>query len=226
MRHILSLFFVLVVSALSFAQEKSLTAFTKINASGNVDVELIQDDNYKATFTMTEGEEEDLVLDVKDGVLSIKIKSKKGKWNRSEAKAEVQVYYKKLESIQSSAGASVSSASTVDAAELIVDVSSGANCHIPVNANLVKAEVSSGGRLNLRGKTVNAIMDSSSGSNLDAQNMIAENVTADASSGGNIKLNATKSLTADASSGGSIRYKGKPDKLVSNAEVSGSVKAL
>jgi hypothetical protein len=46
----------------------------------------------------------------------------------------------------------------------------------------------------------------------------------EASSAGSVKVSASEELDAHASSGGSIRYRGNPDKSVTNSSSGGSVR--
>jgi hypothetical protein len=67
-------------------------------------------------------------------------------------------------------------------------------------------------------------VEASSAGEIDAYDLEAENVDAEASSAGSIKVNVTKNLTAHASSGGGIRYRGNPDKSITDSSSGGSVK--
>jgi hypothetical protein len=70
----------------------------------------------------------------------------------------------------------------------------------------------------------NATFDTGSAGEIDAYDLECETVNAEASSGGSVKVNVTKSLTAHATSGGSIKYRGNPDKSITDSSSGGSVK--
>jgi len=76
--------------------------------------------------------------------------------------------------------------------------------------------------LNISGTADDAIVDVSSGGNVNAKNLATQTCDADASSGGNVKIQVAKSLVADASSGGNISYSGEPN-VQKKKSVSGSV---
>ena len=67
-------------------------------------------------------------------------------------------------------------------------------------------------------------IDASSAGQIDAYDLEAQKVTAEASSAGSLKINVINELVARASSGGNIRYHGNPDKFITDSSSGGSVK--
>ena len=88
----------------------------------------------------------------------------------------------------------------------------------------ISLEASSGADIDLRGGAETVELDVSSGADIDAQDLKAEDVTAEASSGGGIKIWAGNSISARASSGGDVEYWGNPKKTDIPKSVSGNVK--
>lgn len=229
MKNLLRVSFVFLMSiglATVYGQTtRNVDNFTKVSASTNVSVKLIKADEQKVEFKMTGGDEKSLITKVKNGKLIIKIKSGLMNWS-SKAKAKVKVYYTELSEVSASAGATVKSDELIYTTDMTVDVSSGAVADLEVEAKKISADVSSGGRILLEGSADNGNFDVSSGANLDASDMICDNVTADASSGGSLKVHANKKLNADASSGGSIRYKGDVEYSNTDAGWSGEISRM
>jgi hypothetical protein len=108
--------------------------------------------------------------------------------------------------------------------ELEVSASSAANVEINVDAGSIRASASSAGEVELDGKAESFEGDASSAGEIDAYDLVAKRVEVDASSAGSIKITATDELDARASSGGSIRYRGNPNKSITNSTSGGSVK--
>ena len=223
MKFFLSFFFVGFLTIVSFGQSKSLSAFTSISTSGSVSVELIKGASPKAEYTILKGNEEDLIIEVNNGELFVKIKSKNKSWTGSGTKASVKVYYQTVNKIECSAGSSIAAYSEIDAASMEIGASSGANCQVKVKAKDLDVDASSGSKISISGTSKSAKYEASSGSKIDASANESETVNADVSSGANVTAYATKSITADASSGGSIKYKGNPETKNINTGMSGSV---
>ena len=114
-----------------------------------------------------------------------------------------------LNKINSSAAADVdvkdelSSDNTID-----LSASSGSSIKVIINAPEAKADASSGGEIEISGRTKNFDVEVSSGSSVHASKLLSENTIAEASSGGTAEVHASVQLDAKASSGGTISYKG------------------
>lgn len=223
MKFLLSFLFVGFISFLSIGQSKTLPAFTSISTSGSVSVELIKGMSPKAEYTILKGNEEDLFIEVNDGELSVKIKSKNRKWSGSGTKASVKVYYQTLNEIDCSAGSSIAAYSEIESPSMEIEASSGSSCQIKLNTKDLKVDASSGTTVTVSGTSKIASYDASSGAKINASANESETVNADVSSGANVNAFATKSINADASSGGSIKYKGNPERKNINAGMSGSI---
>lgn len=217
--------FTLVFSMTIGQSTRTVDNFNKISVSSKVKVKLIKAEKQGIEFKMTSGDEEQLVTEVKNKKLIIKIKSGNFGWN-GKAKASVKVYYTELNEVLVSAGASVKSDELIHTSVMDVEVSSGSVADLEVEAERIDAEVSSGGKLILEGSAEKGDYEVSSGANLDASRMICDNVTADVSSGGHLKAHVNKKLNADASSGGSIKYKGNVEYTHTDSGWSGSISRM
>ena len=212
-------------SSLTAQTTRNLSYFNKLSASSSVKVKLIKSNEHKVEFKMTSGDEDRLITEVKNDRLIVKIKSKSFGWN-GNAKAAVKVYYTELNEVDVSAGASVKGEEVINATNMEVSVSSGARADLEVESEKIYAEVSSGGRIELEGSAKNGKYEASSGGFIDAVSMVCDNVDAEASSGGQMKVHANKKLNAEASSGGSIKYRGEADYTNTDSGWSGKIKRI
>ncbi|MEM9547423.1 MAG: head GIN domain-containing protein [Bacteroidota bacterium] len=229
MKNLIKATFVLLITLFAISTNgqtiRNVDSFNQLSASSSVKIKLIKSNEQKIEFKMTKGDESNLITEVKNGKLIVKIKSKMFSSNNN-TKAAVKVYYTELNDVEASAGASIKAEEPINANEIDLEVSSGAVMDVEVKAQRVEAEASSGGRLLIEGSATNGEYEASSGANIDATLLICDNVNAEASSGGKMKVHANKKLNADASSGGSIRYKGDVDNVASDAGWSGKVKRI
>ncbi len=219
-------FFVSLSFSIAYGQSvRNVDHFQKISASTSVKVKLIKSDVQKVEFKMIKGDAKNLVTKVKNKKLIIKTKSGTFNWGNN-TKAAVKVYYTELDEIEASAGASIKAEELIFTEDMDVGVSSGAVIDIEVESESIDADASSGGKLLLEGSATRGDFDVSSGANLDASDMVCDNVSADASSGGHLKIHVNKKLSADASSGGSIRYKGNVEYADTDSGWSGKIKRI
>jgi len=192
-------------------ETRKLDNFTSIKVSGGISVELLKG-KPSADIEVIKGELDELVTEVKRGVLHIKF-DKKGmfNWSSGNRKAHMKVRGDlNLESIDASAGSYIGSEETIESKEIDIDASSGGKIELAIDCYNASCNASSGGHLRLNGVAESLAVDASSGGHYNGKNLKSESVDVDASSGGSASVWATKSIKANASSGGSVKYKGDP----------------
>jgi len=193
--------------------------FTFIAASNGLEIYIVQGAKSSVVVEADDNLQQHIKTEVKGNELTIKCDV-----NIDNAAAKrVTVTLPKIEGIEASAGCLLRSKTQLKGNDINLSASSGSNVEVTVDAQKITAEASSGSSLKVSGRTDDLKTDSSSGSSLNAEALIAKNVKADASSGGNITVNPTESLNADASSGSSVNYVSTPKKINSDASSGGSI---
>ena len=193
--------------------------FTSVKASNGLDVVLIYGPNHEIKVEADANLQEHIKTEISDGELKIFTDAN---LRKAEAK-KVYVQLPKLNSLESSSGASVSGKNTFESNSLDISSSSGSEIDIKVNAASVSCQSSSGSELKISGKADRLESKSSSGSSIDASDLLVSNAFADSSSGSSIDVNATETLTAEASSGSSVTYQQEPKRLNKKASSGGSI---
>jgi len=122
-------------------------------------------------------------------------------------------------------GADIVTKNKIKADKLNISASSGADIEAELEVNELICKSSSGSNIDLRGKSNKASVQASSGSEINASELIVNHVIAESSSGADITITANESLTADASSGADIRYKGSPKEKDIDKSSGGSVRS-
>lgn len=140
--------------------------------------------------------------------------------------ARVYVTYVDLDKLSASSAGSINSQEPIRAHGLSINTSSAGSVKITVEAKNVEVSCSSAGDVELKGKVDDLRMEVSSAGKIDAFDLEAGTVDAQASSGGSARFNVSQVLRAHASSGGSIRYRGSPQRSDTNSSSGGSVRKL
>jgi hypothetical protein len=153
----------------------------------------------------------------------LKIHMQSGNY-RDRKNVKVYVTYVALDRVSASSAASVFSNGTIKANQFDINVSSAASVEISLEATATTLSASSAGDIVLQGKSKSLEVEASSAADINCYDFECENVNANASSAGDIKINVTKNLDAHASSGGSVRYRGSPVKTNTGSSSGGSVK--
>lgn len=224
---------------------RKLQPFTEIEASVGVNVKFTQALTQKVKVETDAGMLPYITTKVEGGVLKVSIDGK-GKRNLRIRKILVSIDAPHLKGIKASSGAVFSTVNTVKENSITVKSSSGAKIEASLRANTeINAESTSGATLKINADTSNLIFKGNSGSSsvftgksekasftvssaasCNAQDLVSSIVEANATSGANIKVNATKSLDSKTSSGGSVRYEGTPSNIQSDNSSGGSTKTI
>ncbi|MCP4355860.1 MAG: DUF2807 domain-containing protein [Proteobacteria bacterium] len=222
---LLTLLFTVIISANLSAQEKQIrevSGFSIIDVAEGIKVTLTMGDKERVEVIAPADYIDNVVTEVDGDELNIHIK---GHNNGNKGRnVEVNVTAIKIKGIDVSSGASVKTTNAIKAEFLSVSVSSGANAKVEFNAEKASADASSGASCTLRGAANYFKADASSGSHITANDVKAQHVKADVSSGAGIKVHAEKEIKADASSGGSVSYSGSPEMVDVEKSSGGSVR--
>ena len=193
--------------------------FTKIDASTGVEVIVEQGATTEVEVEVDDNLMEHIVTRVENGTLIVKID---GNINTMES-AIVRVSTKTIEGLESSSGATVRSKNTLKGTNLALKSSSWSTINTDLEYEKVSSESTSGSEIKLSGKALTLDTKSSSGSEIDAKDLAANEITAQSTSGSNTTVNPIVLLNAKASSGSSIDYVKEPKKVIKEETSGGSV---
>ncbi len=207
-------------------QDRQIPSFSKISVSSGIDLYLTQSTSEQIRVEADSEIIDKIVTEVKGETLHIYLKnSDNWNWGWSQER-KVFVSFDDLIELDASAGSDVEAEDQVKTDRIRISCSSGSDVTFKnLLANDVYADCSSGADIELAGSTHKLTASSSSGSDIDCEDLVAEVCDARASSGSDIVLCVTKELTANASSGGDINYKGSPAKKNINESSGGDVDA-
>lgn len=219
-------FVIIVLIGLSVAamaqqtQTRNLEPFTGVKVAEGIDVYLKRGSKESAKVEV-EGTSPDNVLTEVSGSY-LKVHMRDGKFRNVNVR--VYVTYVDINKLSASAAGSIYSDGPIKANDMEISASSAGTIEVAIEANEVEISASSAGDVELKGKAKTVVAESSSAGEIDAFDLEGEDVEAEASSGGSVKVSVSKSFKARASSGGSIRYRGNPDRNNTSSSSGGSVR--
>jgi hypothetical protein len=211
------------ISLIAYSQQtetRNIGSFTGIKAMEGVSVYLKKGDKESVKVETTGTNPSNVITEISGSYLKVHMKD--GNYRNSNAKAYVT--YVQVDKLSASSAGSIYADAPIKANSMEVSASSAGTIEVTLEAGMVEANASSAGDLELKGKTKTLRVDASSAGEIDTYDLESENVEAEVSSAGSAKVNVTKNLVARAASGGSIRYRGNPDKQVTDSSSGGSVK--
>ncbi len=208
----------------AFAQKtesRVIGNFSGIKVAEGVEAYLEEGDDTAVKIEVTGADPSDVVTEISGSFLKIHMRDRLGLRN---VKAKVYVTYVSIDKLSASSAGSIYSEGPIRARSIDINASSAGTVDITLDGGIARITSSSAGDVELKGKVREISVEASSAGKVDAYDLAAENVTAEASSGGTVKLNVRESLVANASSGGNIRFRGNPRRSNTKSTSGGSVK--
>jgi hypothetical protein len=201
-------------------QDRPASTFERIDVSSGLELYISPGD----VHTIKVVADDNLVPYIKTAVHgnTLKISKQNATFTAFES-MKVYVTLPKLTGLEVSSGASAKSVKTLLTADLSITSSSGSSVTLDVEADQLQCATSSGSNATLTGKSLSAKFSGSSGSTIQALNLMSNRVQAKASSGSTVKVYALSELYAEASSGASIRYRGAPRTIKGDKGSGGSL---
>lgn len=190
--------------------------FTSIDVESGIEVVLEQSTD---KFVSVEADSNLLKLidtKVENGVLLIEPNEN---YNTNNS-VKITIRMPKIEGLEASSGSSIKGIGMFSGDAISIDASSAAEVNVNLKYDNITLDSSSGSNITAKGISLKLETSASSGAEIQADELLVNQVVADVSSGANIKVHPIVSLNGNASSGGNISYKTEP-KLITKDESSG-----
>lgn len=200
-------------------QNRNVGTFTKIDAGNGVTLTIEQSNVTEVAVEADDNIQEHIKTTLSGSTLVIE-----SDYNSFEnATMNIKIKMPTLEALKTSGGVSAKGTGIINGKKIKLESSSGSSIDLQVEVEEVTGESSSGSTLVLTGKALEADLSASSGSSIEADKMLVNKVTADASSGSSILIQPLISIDGKASSGGSVKYVGSPKEVKRDESSGGSV---
>lgn len=204
-------------------QKREVGTFCGVSSSSGIHVTLKYGKENMVSVTADDNILDLVITEVKDNRLIVKYKNNV---NIKQSKnCEVIVVMNEVCDLSASSGSKIKSTDTFNGSKIEVSSSSGASIKVGLAASEINCNASSGSAITLVGSTERMMANVSSNGEIKAGGMTSVDVEADASSGGEIDVDVSRSMIARASSGGEITYSGNPQSVDRKSSSGGQVKA-
>ena len=202
-------------------ETRNVTAtFKNIKVSNAIDLVIEQADITEIVVETDDNLQDIITTKVENGVLIIKSNSSSF---RNATSKKVTVKMPIIEDLDASSAATISCKNIIKGENISLSTSSAANINLKIESDNIYCDSSSGSEIIISGKALKLDTSSSSGSSIHAEDLMANEVIADASSGSSINLHPIVSLNAEASSGASVSYNIEPKTIQKRSSSGGSV---
>jgi hypothetical protein len=194
--------------------------FKSIEVSNAIDLIIEQSDKTEIIVEADDNLQKSITTSVENGVLIvacdynsfINIESKK-----------VTVKMPIIESLRASSASSITSLNTLKGESINLRTSSASNMNLNIESDNIECKASSGSSMTIEGMALNLETTASSASAIDASDLLANEVSAKASSGATINVHPIVRLKAKASSGSNIDYNTTPKSIEKRSSSGASI---
>jgi Putative auto-transporter adhesin, head GIN domain len=188
-------------------QERTISAFNEVEASGDVKLIVVQGDLKPVRL---EGDENILsYIEVVQEGERITIKTKEGVNLSPSGDLNIYVTSPTYKSIEVSGSSDIIGQTKITSSnELSLQASGAGDIKMEVDAPKITAGISGSGSINLKGQAKDLEINLTGAGHAYCYDLLTENTSVDISGAGSAQVYASVKLTADVSGAGNISYKG------------------
>ncbi len=208
------------------AVSRQVDRFDGVSVSGAIELFISQGSQSVAVSASDKDDVNDIVTEVKGGILYIRFKTKKSwwsdQWNTTGRKFRAYVSAEQIKSVGLSGSGNIRLEGTLKAPKLALQVSGSGNIYGNISVGSLDVRQSGSSNIKLSGYVDNADFNCSGSGNIASPDLQVEVCELSISGSGNAELTVNKELSASISGSGNVRYKGNGNLV--NASTSGSGK--
>lgn len=193
--------------------------FSGVQVTSGMNVHFVQGEKAKVVVVADKNLHE--LIETKVSGNTLEIRALANIWSASSKKVVITI--NDIREIQGTAGSNIYTDGQINADQLVIRGSAGSNIRMDLASQTVDVSVSSGANVFLQGNAKKLVAKTSSGANLKAEDFQADTSDIRVSSGANVWITTMKDLTAHASSGGNIFYYGSPGRTNTSSSSGGNI---
>jgi hypothetical protein len=194
--------------------------FTNVEVNNGIDLIIEQSEITEIIVEADDNLQEHITTTIENGTLIISC-DKNLLLDLTAKKVTVKMPV--IEALEATSSSTITTTNTITGENIRIHSSSGATVEVNIEAEIIICDSSSGSDITINGKALQLKTTASSGSDIKATNLLANDVTAQVSSGASISVHAIVNLDAKASSGGDITYAIEPKTIEKNTSSGGSI---
>ncbi|WP_035141883.1 head GIN domain-containing protein [Flavobacterium daejeonense] len=207
-------------------------SFNKINVSNAITLIIEQSDNPEVRVITNKGFHDEINTKVKNGTLYVSGSSSKtsfsffgykSNFTKEASTKKVIVKIPNIEELEASSASTIESRGILKGNYISLKASSASKIDTNLEFDEINAEASSASKIHLKGLALHLETNTSSASKIEAEDLLANTIKAEASSGSKTSIHPIVSLKADASSGSKMEYNNTPKQIEKSASSGASI---
>ncbi len=202
-------------------ETRNVSAFTKVNVSTSINVDVQQGPQTEVVVEADDNLIKYIETKVEGNELKIRLKNVS---IRNHATIKVHIIAPQFDGFVAAASAEIVGKNTITSTSKInIEASSSAKIDLQLDAPSVSVNASSSADITASGRTKEVEVDANSSASVELNKLLAETVTAEASSSATIDVFASVKINAKANSSGDITYTGGATDVAKTENSSGTV---
>ena len=194
--------------------------FKSIEVNNSIDLVIEQSDKMEIVVEADDNLQKHITTKVENGTLVISFD--KNSFSNAGSK-KVTVKMPVIDELEATSSATITGKNTLKGENIRLNTSSAASIDINIESDIITCDSSSGSSITINGKALKMETTASSGSEINATKLLANEITADVSSGASINVHPIVTLLAEASSGGEISYDIQPKSIQKKTSSGGTI---
>ncbi len=189
------------------SETRSVTGYTSVDVSGNIDVYVKQDSAYTVKVETDDNLLELVTVREEGGVLHIH--TRKGFNLNSTSGIKVYVSGPDFRRFEASGSCDIFSENQLTSSGSVdIDLSGSCDAKLDLRSPKISADISGSGSVDLKGETRDLFVDGTGSSSFKCIDLKAENVEVDITGSGSAEVYASVRLDVDVTGSGSVKYLG------------------
>ncbi len=197
--------------------------YNEIKVVGFMDVKLESGTEGAITVTTDKNIQEYIVIESKNGVLTIKVKNKVN--IQSKKGVHVTVPFKDLNKVSLTGSGDVLTSNTIKSDSFEVELTGSGDVILDVNSATIDAKITGSGDLKLSGKATDLEVKVTGSGDFTGKSLVSKNTQVYVSGSGDASVYASKSLKARVNGSGDIVYSGNPETTDNKVMGSGDIES-
>ena len=181
-----------------------LPAFDKIELDCPAKIQLSQSSTQQVELRSTQPE--NVVTEVKNGVLHIAYRPQKNRYTLSELRIAIP----ELQSLRANGAAKIETEGWLTQDQLNIELSGASKADLHIQAHSLRITALGASQIDLEGTTDSLYIDLTGASQIDSEDMVAQDVHIVCAGASQAEIHAAKTLWAQAAGASQIKYEGNP----------------
>ena len=202
-------------------ETRTTSDYHEINVQGFMDVKLESGAEGTITVTTDKNVQEYIVVEAKNGTLTIKVKNKVNIQTKNGV--HITVPFKDLDRVSLTGSGDVLTSNVIKSDSFEVELTGSGDVILEVEATTIDAKITGSGDVKLSGKVTDLEVKVTGSGDFTGKSLASQNTQVYVSGSGDASVHASKSIKARINGSGDINYYGNPETTDTKVMGSGDI---